>query len=154
MALGARQRLSSARELGRLVLDVSEDLTGETVCDRFSRAFLVPREGYVNDVGERRQKISQRELVLLKQKYGVSVQALVARMEDLGIITGSHAGRIFRRLRTPANGEEPGEPLPREQPRRFERMFEHARAEELITRRRAAELLGREPSAHAEPVPA
>jgi Zn-dependent peptidase ImmA (M78 family) len=107
----------------------------------------------VNDVGERRQNMSQRELELLKQKYGVSMQALVYRMKDLGIITESHFGRIFQWFNNAGyRTEEPGEPVPKEQPRRFERMVEHALAEEFITRRRAAELLDRDPESLPEPV--
>jgi Zn-dependent peptidase ImmA (M78 family) len=108
---------------------------------------------FVNDVGERRQKISQRELELLKQKYGVSMQALVYRMRDLGIISESHFGRISRWFNKAGyKHDEPGEPVPREQPQRFERMVQHALAEELITRRRAAELLDRDLETLPEPV--
>jgi len=150
---GDRQRFSIAHELGHLVLRVSEDLKEEKACNRFSGAFLVPRDVFVNDVGERRRKLSQRELELLKQKYGVSMQALVYRMKDLGIITESHFGRIFQWFNNAGyKKEEPGEPVPPEQPHRFERMVEHALAEGLITRRRAAELLDRDPDTRAEPV--
>ena len=150
---GDRQRFSIAHELGHLVLDVGGDLEEEKACNRFSGAFLVPREGFVNDVGEQRRRISQRELELLKQKYGVSMQALVYRMKDLDILSDHHAGQIFRWFRETGNHkEEPGEPVPREQPQRFERMVQHALAEELISDRRAAELLGRNADDLPEPV--
>jgi Zn-dependent peptidase ImmA (M78 family)/DNA-binding XRE family transcriptional regulator len=150
---GDRQRFSIAHELGHLALNVEGELDEEKACNRFSGAFLVPRDVFVGDVGERRQKISRRELELLKQKYGVSMQALVYRMKDLGIITESHFGRIFQWFNNAGyRTEEPGEPVPKEQPRRFERMVEHALAEEFITRRRAAELLDRDPESLPEPV--
>jgi Zn-dependent peptidase ImmA (M78 family)/DNA-binding XRE family transcriptional regulator len=150
---GDRQRFSIAHELGHLVLNVEGELDEEKACNRFSGAFLVPRTVFVGDVGERRRKISQRELELLKQKYGVSMQALVYRMKDRGIITESHFGRIFQWFNNAGyRREEPGDPVPREQPRRFERMVEHAMAEQLITRRRAAELLDRDPESIPEPV--
>lgn len=114
---------------------------------------FVPPDVFRNDVGERRRKISQRELELLKQKYGVSMQALVCRMRDLGMISDGHFGRIFRWFNKAGyKHDEPGEAVPREQPRRFERMVQHALAEELITRRRAAELLDRDPTSLPEPV--
>ena len=148
---GDRQRFSIAHELGHLVLDVEGEL--EKVCDRFSGAFLVPCDVFINDVGERRRNVSQRELELLKQKYGVSMQALAYRMKDLGIITQSHFRRFFQWFNAAGHKEEePGEPVSREQPRRFERMVQHARAEELITDRRAAELLDRDAETLPEPV--
>jgi len=154
---GDRQRFSIAHELGHLVLDVGEDLgedlDEEKACNRFSGALLVPREVFVNDVGEQRRQISQRELELLKRKYGVSMQSLVYRMKDLGIITQSHYRRIFQWFNNAGHREEePGEPVSWEQPRRFERMVQHALAEELITDRRAAELLDRDAEDLSEPV--
>jgi len=152
---GDRQRFSIAHELGHLVLDVSGELEEENACDRFSGAFLVPRDVFVNDVGEERRKISQRELDLLKQKYGMSMQALVYRMKDLGILSDYHAGQIFRWFRETGNHkEEPGEAVPREQPHRFERLVQHARAEGIISDRRAAELMNEDPDELPEPVPA
>lgn len=150
---GDRQRFSIAHELGHLVLEVEGELKEEKACDRFSGAFLVPRDVFVNDVGEERRRISQRELELLKQKYGVSMQALVYRMKDLGIIRQNYYRRIFQWInKSGYKKEEPGEPVPREQPRRFERMVQHALAEEYITDRRAAELLDRDADDLPEPV--
>jgi Zn-dependent peptidase ImmA (M78 family)/DNA-binding XRE family transcriptional regulator len=150
---GDRQRFSIGHELGHLVLEVEGDLKEEKACDRFSGAFLVPQEVFVNDVGEERRRISQRELELLKQKYGVSMQALVYRMKDLGVLSDHHAGQIFRWFRETGNHKkEPGKPVPREQPQRFERMVQHALAEGLISDRRAAELLGRDADGLPEPV--
>ncbi|WP_251930231.1 helix-turn-helix domain-containing protein [Salinibacter ruber] len=150
---GDRQRFSIAHELGHLVLKVGGELKEEQACDRFSGAFLVPRYVFVNDVGEERRRISQRELELLKQKYGMSMQALVYRMKDLSILSDHHAGQIFRWFRETGNyKEEPGEPVSREQPQRFERMVQHALAEEYITDRRAAELLDRDADDLPEPV--
>jgi Zn-dependent peptidase ImmA (M78 family) len=114
---------------------------------------LVPRDVFVNDVGEERRRISQRELELLKRKYGVSMQALVYRMKDLGIIRQNYYRRIFQWIsKSGYKKEEPGESVPREKPRRFERMVQHALAEEYITDRRAAELLDRDADDLPEPV--
>lgn len=150
---GDRQRFSIAHELGHLVLDIGEDLKEETACDRFSASFLIPRDVFMSDVGKHRRRVSQRELELLKQKYGASIQSLVCRMKNLGIIRQNYYRRIFQRIS--ASGykkEESGKPVPQERPQRFERMVQHALAEELITERRAAELLGRDIERLPEPV--
>jgi Zn-dependent peptidase ImmA (M78 family)/DNA-binding XRE family transcriptional regulator len=150
---GDRQRFNIAHELGHLVLDVQADLDEEKACHRFAGAFLVPHDIFIQDVGEHRKKISLRELELLKQKYGTSMQALIYRMRDLGILNKHYAGRLFDWFENSGHKkEEPGEPVPREHPQRFERMVEHALAEELISKRRAAELLGRDIGRLSEPV--
>ena len=150
---GDRQRFNIAHELGHLVLRVHDTLNEEKACHRFAGAFLVPRGIFIQDVGEHRKRVSPRELELLKQKYGVSMQALVYRMKDLDIVSEYRAGTLFDWFEAPGHKkEEPGEPVPREHPQRFERMVEHALAEELISKLRAAELLGRDVDRLSEPV--
>jgi hypothetical protein len=74
-------------------------------------------------------------------------------MRDLDILQPYQARQWFKWFRsTGQHEEEPGEPVPQEQPRHFERMVQHALAEELITERRAEELLGHAPDQTAEPV--
>ena len=150
---GDRQRFNIAHELGHLVLDVREDLNVEKACHRFAGAFLVARDIFIQDVGEQRKRVSLRELELLKQKYGVSIQALVCRMKDLGIVSEYQAGKLFDWFEDSGHKkEEPVDPVPREHSQRFERMVEHALAEELISMRRAAELLDRDVDRLSEPV--
>jgi Zn-dependent peptidase ImmA (M78 family) len=130
-------------------------LDEEKACNRFSGAFLVPRDVFVNDVGEHRRSVSQRELELLKQKYGVSMQSIVYRMKDLDVISQSYYQRIRRWFsKTGYWKEEPGEPVSREKTQRFERMVQRALAEEIISDRRAAELMDGDPDELPEPVPA
>lgn len=149
---GDRQRLNMAHELGHLVMDVRGELDEEKACYRFGAAFLVPKPTFISDVGANRRRIRFRELQLLKQKYGMSMQALIYRMRDLDILGPHQAKKWFIWFRkTRQHDHEPGEAVPREQPRRFERMVQHALAEELITERRATELLGRDLNSLSEP---
>lgn len=150
---GDRQRFNIAHELGHLVLDVRGDLDEEKACHRFAGAFLVPHDIFIQDVGEHRKKISLRELELLKEKYGTSMQALIYRMRNLDILNKHYADRLSDWFEDSGHKKvEPGEPVLREHPQRFERMVEHALAEELISKRRAAELLGRDIHRLSEPV--
>lgn len=150
---GDRQRLSMAHELGHLMLTVEGDLDEEKACYRFGAAFLAPKAAFINDVGANRRHTRLRELQLLKQKYGMSMQALLYRMKDLDILP-PHQFRQWNQWfrQSGHHKDEPGEPVPSEQPRRFERLVQHALAEELISRRRAAELLGRDADTLPEPV--
>jgi len=140
---GDRQRFNLGHELGYLALDVEEGLDSEAACHRFVGAFLAPAQAVRFELGSRRTMLDMNELYLLKQKYGLSMQAWIFRARDMGIISENAATRLFQRFR--ANGwhrHEPGEALPTERPLRMERMIYRALAEDLISRSRAQELLG------------
>jgi Zn-dependent peptidase ImmA (M78 family)/DNA-binding XRE family transcriptional regulator len=140
---GDRQRFNLGHELGHLILDVEKGLDSEAACHRFVGALLVPGQAARFELGSRRTTLDMNELYLLKQKYGLSMQAWIFRARDLGIISENAATRLFQHFR--ANGwhrHEPGDALPTERPLRMERMIYRALAEDLISRSRAQELLG------------
>ena len=140
---GDRQRFNLGHELGHLTLEVEEGLDTETACHRFVGAFLAPAEAVRFELGFGRTMLDINELYLLKQKYGLSMQAWIFRAKDLGIISESAATRLFQRFRANSwQRQEPGEVLPNEKPVRMERMIYRALAEDLISRSRAQELLG------------
>ncbi len=142
---GDRGRFTLAHELGHLVLNVAEGLDEEKACHRFAGAFLAPGDAVRHDLGERRRALSLEELHILKHRYGLSMQALARRAFDLRIIARSCYTQISREFsRRGWRRKEPGEPLPPEVPTRFELIVQRAVSEGLITRRRAAELLGHE----------
>ncbi|ARA93068.1 hypothetical protein AWN76_007780 [Rhodothermaceae bacterium RA] len=140
---GDRQRFTLAHELGHLVLRVEGDLDEEKVCHRFAGALLAPADAVRHDLGENRHALSLEELHILKHRYGLSMQALARRAFDLGIISQAAYTNINRGFRQRGwHRDEPGDPVPPEEPTRFELIAQRAVAEGLITRRRAAELLG------------
>jgi len=146
---GDRQRYNLAHELGHLVLDVGAPLDEERACHRFAGAFLAPRSTLLEDMGERRQHLSPVELFVLKQKYGVSMGALVHRARDLGIIKEAEKKRLYDDLQELGwKVEEPGGPI--EHPTRFRVLVLQALAENLIGQRRAAELYKEGPLATDE----
>jgi transcriptional regulator with XRE-family HTH domain len=145
---GDRQRLSLARELGRLVLRIPEDRDGslaQVAALRFGGALLVPAEAARFELGEQRRMISTYELHLLKHKYGISMWAWLCRAWELGILPDDNAAPLlFSSLEMNREiGREPGDALPREEPTRLERIVMRALCEELISERRASELLGK-----------
>ncbi len=96
------------------------------------------------NLGHRRTTLDMNELYLLKQKYGLSMQAWIFRARDLEIISPQLAERLFQRFR--ANHwqrQEPGKAYPSENPLRMERLIYRALVEDLISRSRAQELLGK-----------
>ena len=88
-----RKRMSIAHELGHLVLE-SDGLDEEKAAFRFAAAFLAPSECIRSTLGVKRKRIDIRELQLLKEEFGISIQALIRRCFDLKIITESEYKRL------------------------------------------------------------
>lgn len=144
---GDRQRFNLGHELGHLVMEVNENQDAEKISHRFVGAFLAPETAVRFELGNRRTSLDINELNLLKQKYGLSMQAWIFRAKDLEIITPQEAERLHKRFR--ANNwhhEEPGKAYPSEIPRRMEQLVYRALVEDLISRSKAQELLGKQPN--------
>jgi transcriptional regulator with XRE-family HTH domain/predicted HTH domain antitoxin len=140
---GDRQRLSLAHELGHLVLR-TEGMDDEKAAMRFAGAFLVPERVARRELGASpvRHHISLPELISLRTKYGMSVQAWVYRARGLGILS-EHGfiamQKAFRRSGT--HNRELGDDCLVEEPRRRDRLVLRAFAESAISEMKAAELM-------------
>lgn len=140
-APGDRQRFNLAHELGHLVLDADPPVDVEKAAHRFAGAFLVPAEAVHVELGRKRSDLSLDELLLLKNEYGVSIQAWIRRAFDLEIIDRDTYNTLFRRLSQRGwRTEEPGS-VSLEKPRRLRLLIHQALAERLITPSYAATLL-------------
>lgn len=139
---GERQRLNLAHELGHLVLKIEGGIDEERAAFRFGAAFLAPAPSLLSEVGAKRAMIHPEELLVLKQRYGLSIQALLHRLRDLEVITDSYyrqwcidVNRLGWRKR------EPWE-LPREQPRWLLQTVLRAFSEGLLAKDEAERMLG------------
>lgn len=142
-----RKRFNLAHELGHMVLQVASGVDEEKAAHRFAGAFLMPADVLRAEVGANRSSLSLGELVALKERFGVSIQALTYRCKDLGIINQSAFAKLFKvfadRGWRAAPFEEPATMKPEmEEPKRFERLCYRALAEGIIGEARAAEFLG------------
>lgn len=138
---GDRQRFNLAHELGHLAIKQKQTKEDEDIAHRFAAAFLVPDEAAYKELGRSRSRIEFDELLLLKHKYGLSMQAWLRRAKDLGIITPSwykNTVVIFRKRKW--HKHEPGKQVAPEQPLRFKQLVLRAMAEGIISRERAEEL--------------
>lgn len=143
---GDRMRLDLAHELGHLVLSFPEGTLGkqqEKAAFRFAGAFLAPADTARRELGMKRSNLSVFELLSLKHKYGISMQAWVRRARDLNIISEAAYAKWCRefvirgwRIR------EPGEPLRREESDRQLRLIVRAYSGGIISESRGAKLLG------------
>lgn len=138
---GDRQRLNITHELGHLILDINKNIDPEKAAFRFGAAFLAPAEQLRKDVGQKRKRFYKKQLVDLKNRYGMSIQAILYRLKDLKIITDAY----YRKWCVDVSklGWKKQEPIERqpEKPERFHQQAHHALSEGLITEKDAARLL-------------
>jgi len=138
----ARQRFSLAHELGHCILEVDEEIDTEKAMHRFAGAFLVPAEKAIFELGEKRHKLSLKELQILKEKYGFSMGAWLYRAKDLGIISLAFYIEIRKYfVKQGWNKTEPGDDIMGEMPVLMSKLVFKSHAEGLISTSKAAELL-------------
>ncbi len=149
-AWSERKRFTLAHELGHMVIDPAPSLSEKEVekaAHRFAGAFLIPADTLRAEMGSNRSSVSLGELVALKDRFGVSIQAITYRCKDLGILNQSAFVKLFklfnqRGWRKPPYAEPRAISPEYEEPKRFERLCYRALAETMIGEPRAAELLG------------
>jgi Zn-dependent peptidase ImmA (M78 family)/transcriptional regulator with XRE-family HTH domain len=137
-----RRRFDAAHELGHLVmlLEVSED-EDERLAHRFAGAFLVPKSAALKELGTKRRTVSMPELGLLKERWGLSMQAWAHRARDLEIIDDGHYRQLnieFRRRGW--YRREPYRYEGREEPLLLRRLVWRALTEGIISSRDAEEI--------------
>ncbi|SDS60222.1 XRE family transcriptional regulator [Pseudomonas oryzae] len=99
---GFRSRFDLAHELGHLILhkgidrstDPARHKLMEDQAHRFAGAFLLPAETFAADV---KSPVTLDSLLLLKQRWGVSVAAMVMRLWALKVIDDDAKGLLFKR---------------------------------------------------------
>ena len=137
-----RLRFDLAHELGHILMDTSslgDEKAQEFAAHRFASSFLIPGSVLKNEIGIKRQNLSLSELLLLKEKYGVSVGALLYASRAHGIVTDSLYTSLQKQLS--ARGWRKLEPAVfggNEQPARMRQLVTRAVAENLMGVREAA----------------
>ena len=144
----ARQRLNLAHELGHLVLKPGKGVDEEKAAFRFGAAFLAPASTLRREVGVRRSAIGVDELLLLKRRYGMSLQALVHRLHDLGVINDLHAQQWWRTINAKGWKKVEPEEAPPEHSQWLRRTTLRAFSEGLLTASEAESLLGEKIEEH------
>ena len=140
-----QKRFTAFAELGHILLSIQHQ-DRDSICERFAAALLLPGEALKVELGPKRSHISHSELIHIKDYYGISTSAIMARAKDLGIISGRLAKSYdTRQLQEPSlvmdkgYGYYAGE----EATTRFDQLLARALAEELISYSKAAELTGK-----------
>lgn len=141
-APGDRLRFSAAHELGHLVLH--QAMKGrvadvERQADHFAAELLLPEAAMLEEL---HQPITLTSVSALKRRWGVSMQALIRRAHDLGLITRRQYGYMFGQLS--ARGWRKVEPpelqVAVERPRALRKMAELLYGDPIDHRRFAADM--------------
>ena len=139
-----RKRFTVAHELAHLLLDLSKvpEESIEKLCHTFAGALLLPANVIKDELGQHRNKITLFELRKLKNLFGISIQAIMARAKMLQIISDHY----YRQFCIYANKQgwrknEPGTYDGKEIASRFKQLVYHGVAEQVISLSKAAEFL-------------
>ena len=105
--------------------------------------FLIPKEKFVDILGESRHDISLVELQVVQREYGISVDALMAKAAQLNVITRRRYQSYFKKKNALPQFKTAVEKslVDDEHTNRFERLVYRALASEVISTSKAASLL-------------
>lgn len=142
---GERQRFNLAHELGHLVMAMPDAIQGtreeENHCHRFAGAFLFPASQVRAIFGDHRKRVLFDEFLLAKQEWGISIQAILRRLFDLGIINPNLYQSTVKYWSMQGYRTNEPNPLLSETSYRLRQLVYRALAEGLVTPSRASELL-------------
>jgi len=137
-----RLRFDLLHELGHTLMDTSSvPDEEESLAHRFASCFLVPPEKVKEELGEIRRSLTLAELLLLKEKYGLSVAAWLYAAGAHGIINKTLRDSLWKQLT--ARGWRKSEPdvfKGNEEPTKLRQSALRAVSEGLMSARKAAQL--------------
>lgn len=140
-----RRRYTALHEAAHLLLKFDaglDDKKIESLCNIFPGAMLMPAPLFKVLIGAARETISLQELILIKNQYGISLQALVYRAARLKFITQATVDRFKADILSNIREEGLGGYHGTEVADRHQLLVARAYHQHRITRSRAAELLG------------
>lgn len=138
-----RKRLTTLHELGHLLLNLPDDISNkekEKFCFQFAGAMLIPEPTFKSEIGDIRSHFSIPELIAVKETYGISIQAVMARAKDLGVINESQFISFRKWISRNRTEDGLGSYKGMEQAFRFKQLIHRAAAEEIISLSKAANL--------------
>lgn len=141
-----RKRFTALHELGHLLLSFKKDLSGkqiEKLCHRFAGSLLIAPVILKRELGNKRHRISLNELIAIKETFGISIQAIMARAKDLEIINDNTYRKFCIWIRQSVERRQEkdlGEYKGEEVSNRFKQLLSRATAEDLISFSKAASL--------------
>ncbi|MDP1621330.1 MAG: XRE family transcriptional regulator [Bacteroidales bacterium] len=138
-----RKRFTALHELGHTILQFDQSLSEkeiEKLCHRFAGALLIPKETFLIELGQKRTSISLNELKNMKESYGISIQAIMARAKDLEVITPNTFVQFCIQISKNRTEKGLGQYIGKERSDRFKSLVFRAASEEIISMSKAANL--------------
>lgn len=120
---GDRWRFTLAHELAHLVMHREPHDQMEAEADDFAGEFLVPAAELAPQLSKL-PRVQVRDLLPFKRYWKVSVQALIFRAFEVGAITDAQKRSLFVRVSQLGIRQVEPEPIEKETPSNFSRMFE------------------------------
>lgn len=114
---GYEQRYNVAKYLGELLMVSYNNKDAFTT--RFALSLLIPRQSLINEFGEFRNKIEQKEIEIYSRIYNVSYKNIIKRLQMCEIITQSNA----KYLNININKNDLHEQIYTEQANNYEKML-------------------------------
>lgn len=147
-ATAERQRFTALHELGHLLLNFAPDVIDkekERLCNVFANEMLIPTSEFIRLIGVSRKDISLQELIPIQMQFGISIDALMYKARDTGIITEQrYKGYCIKKnSSSDFNAQIKETRYPREQSRRFLGLVYKAISQEIISISKASSLLNR-----------
>lgn len=137
-----RRRFTTLHELGHLILQVHQSISYddlERICDAFAATMLMPRELLFIELGGNRSKLTKDDLVRIKEKYGISVKAILVGAAFSEIITWDKYHELNSQMTITS---DLGTYLGSEKSSRFIQLLIMGIVEEIISQNKAIELSG------------
>lgn len=138
-----RKRLTALHELAHLLLTFDKNIAHkdvERMCFQFGGALLIPLETFKREFGENRKHIAIHELIAIKETYGMSIQAIMARANVLEVISKFAYIKFNQWISKNRTEEGLGEYIGVEESKRFTQLLHRAASEEIISMSKAANL--------------
>ena len=140
-----RKRLTLFHEVGHKVMRFAEGADEERLCNVFANEVLLPSTVFIRKMGKIRKDISLVELKDLQGQYGISVDAMMVKARQIGMISKNRYVSFCKHKNAVKTFKEEVEEsvFPKEHCGRYERMVFKLFANELISASKCASLLGR-----------
>lgn len=144
-----RLRFTAFHELGHLLFnahfsDSLSDHDKEKMCHSFANEMLLP-SSITQQMFAGKTKLSLNELIYLQELYGISIDAIMHQLKDLGIVTEKRYKNFYVRkhMSTPfTQAVEKSRFKEFLKTTRYQAMVYSALAQQLITTSKAASMLG------------